>query len=75
MPSTMPGASQLFKSPLTMADNLVKAAKDHVQRGQRRPKGYMQGQTWSWNGFGWHQVEATESQHLRNVATFCKFEC
>lgn len=43
IPSTIPGASQLFKTLLTWGDNPVKAAIDHVLRGRGRQQGYIQG--------------------------------
>lgn len=42
IPSTVPGASQLFKAVLTGSDNPVKAVKDHVLRGWLRQQGYIQ---------------------------------
>lgn len=45
IPGMIPGASQLFKSLLTLGDNPVKAVKDHVRRRRGRQKGCVQGQT------------------------------
>lgn len=43
IPSTIPGASQLFKTLLTWGDNPVKAVKDHVLRRRGRQLGNTEG--------------------------------
>lgn len=42
IPSTIPGASQLFKTLLTRGDNPEKAVKYHVVRGRGREQGHIQ---------------------------------
>lgn len=78
IPSTIPGASELFKTLLTQGDNPAKAVKHHVLRGWLRQQGCAQAQKGdvrfqlrkSEFYFWWSYVEVRESLILSRTHTF-----